>query len=222
MPLKSIVPALFILISGATAIQAVDAGGNQTDVRVEAILLHESYDFDATAKGSLGSASASGSDNFDRPFRLGVAAVSHQRGGENGPIGMVYGGAVYYTRLPADDANTSERYEALSAQVRIGLGLYLGDFFHVEATPFAGIGGARGTINNAESDVGLYWEYGVSAGAYVSLGGSLQLGLLGGWLHGEYDLDFKANDNFTGVIDSANVQLVQEGFFIGVSIGARL
>jgi len=222
MPLKTIVPAFFILFSGATAIQAMDADDSQTDIRLEAILLPESYDFDATANGSLGSANANGSDDFDSPFRIGVAAVSHRRGDENGPIGMIFGGAVYYSRLPTDDSNTSERYEALSAQLRFGLGLYLGDFFHVEATPFAGIGGARGTINDAESDVELYWEYGFSAGAFVSFGGSLQLGLIGGWLHGEYDLDFNDNDNFTGVIDSANAQLEHEGFFIGASIGARL
>jgi len=212
MSLKTIVPALFMLASIAPAIQAVDADGGMTDIRLEAILLPEAYDYDVTANGSLGSLSASGSDDFDQPFRIGLAAVGHHRGIENGPIGMIFGGALYYSRLPVNEDDSSDRFEALSAQARLGLGLYLGDIFHIEATPFAGIGGTRGAIGDAESDAGLYWEYGVSVGAFVSLGGSLQLGLLGGWIHGEYDLDF----------DNVNVQLEQEGFFIGASIGVRM
>lgn len=219
MSLKTIVPALFVLTSVAPAIQAMEADGHSTDVRLEVILLPESYDYTATADGTP---SLNGSADFDQPFRVGLATVSHQRGITNGPIGLIGGGSLSYSQLPQDHGNISERYEALSIQARLGLGLYLGDFLHVEVTPFAGIGGGRGTINSDESDIGLYWEYGVSAGAFASLGSSLQLGIIGGWIHGEYDLDFKHDENFALPVNNVNVTLTQEGLFIGASIGVRM
>ena len=218
---SSIISASFLLL-GASAIAAVESGDAHTDLRLEGILLPESYDYDATANSGLGSVSLSGDDDFDRPFRLGISAITHHRGIERGPVGLVAGGALYYTRLPVDDDDTSERYEALSAQVRIGLGIYLADFFHIEATPFAGIGGCRASINGDDSDTGLTWEYGISGGAFATLGNSLQLGLLGGWIHSEYDLDFDQNDNFAGPVDDVQVDIDMEGFFIGASVGVRL
>lgn len=220
MSLKYTIPAILAVAGAASAIHAQDGGGS--DLRLEAILLPEDYDYDATADGTFGPVSIDGDGEFDQPFRVGVAAVGHGRGVENGPLGLVGGAALYYTRLPVDDDDSDERYEALSAQVRLGLGIYVGDFLHLEATPFAGIGAARGKINGSESDTGLYWEYGISAGAFVSPGGSFQLGLIGGWLRGEYDLDFDEDDNFSVAVDNVNAELTHEGFFIGLSLGSRL
>lgn len=222
MSCRKIVPALIVISMGLSIAHAVDSDGFLTDARLEGILLPENFDYDSTANSGVGSLSINGSDDFDRPFRIGISGTSHQRGFEHGPIGLIGGGAVYYSRLPIDRNNVSERYEALSAQLRLGIGIYLGDVFHLEATPFVGIGGARGKINGAKSDTGLYWEYGIGAGAFASLGGSAQLGVIGGWLHGEYDLDFDENDNFSGFVNNVDVELTQEGFFIGISIGSRM
>jgi hypothetical protein len=222
MTVRYVLPALIAVLTASATVQAADHEGNETDLRLEGILLSEENDWDAAADSGLGSVNLSGDEDFDNPFRIGLAGVSHMRGTEYGPVGLVGGGALYYTRLETDSGATDDRYETLSLQLRIGLGIYVADFFHIEATPFAGIGGTRGKINGTESDIGLYWEYGISAGAFASLGGSFQLGLIGGWLHGEYDLDFDEDDNFPGPVSSVNVDLEHEGFFIGISVGSRL
>jgi hypothetical protein len=222
MVASRLIPTLIVLTGAAASLAAVDGTVNNADLRIEAMLLPEPYDFDITADSSLGSVSTDGSDDFDQPFRVGLAGVNHQRGVDNGPVGLVTGGAVYYSRLPGGN-NDDAVVQALSLQVRVGLGIYLGDIFHVEATPFAGIGGARGDNGSSTSDIGLYWEYGVSAGAFASLGESLQLGVIGGWLHGRYDLDFDDDSNdFPAPVDNVNAKLTEEGFFIGASIGVRM
>ncbi len=221
MILKYTLPYCLAIGAWLPSAYAVDEEGRNTDLRLELSLLEKSYDWDATADSGLGSISLSDDDEFDDAFRVGLAGVSHLRGVENSPVGLVGGGALNYTRLEIDDGNAEELYQALSVQVRLGIGLYLGDIFHVEATPLAGIGAARGDLFGSEGDIGLYWEYGFIAGAFVSVGGTFQLGLIGGWLHGEYDLDFDDNEHFSGAVDNVNVDLIHEGLFIGLSLGTR-
>ncbi len=63
------------------------------------------------------------------------------------------------------------------------------------------------------------WEYGIQGGAFVTIS-QIELGLIAGWMHSEWDLEFKNGGSFGP--DSIALDLEQEGVFVGFSIGGVL
>lgn len=219
MHLHTRLTSCLALIAAAGIASAAE--GTLSDLRLEGSLLPEDYDY--TAEGSVLGIPVSVSDDssFDDAYRIGIAGQSLFRHGR-APIGFSAGGAIAYHRLQ-NDGDIEERYEALTVTARLGLGITLGDLFHVEVLPFVGAGPARGEVGGEESDdFSLYWEYGIMAGAFLTLANSLQLGVHAGWMHGEWDLDFDSRDDGVDVLDDVSTDLEHEGLFVGLSVGVRI
>ena len=162
--------------------------------------------------GSGGSVVIDGEEDADRAYRVALAASRRT----NNPFSFVVGGAVAYTHLEEDRSGDDDRFQSLTVDARIGAAIALGRMFHVEATPFVGAGAGRGDLGGQESDVGFVWEYGIQGGVFLTVN-KFQFGVVGGWVHSEWELDFD-NGGSIGP-DSIGLELTQEGPFIGLSIG---
>jgi len=105
----------------------------------------------------------------------------------------------------------------------VGMASAINEHVHLEVLPFAGAGAARGELGDVDSgDADLYWEYGVEAGAYVTLS-RLQLGVQAGWLCSGFDLEFDDEGEFNGApIEDAQLEIRTSGPYVGLSIGMRL
>lgn len=153
-----------------------------------------------------------GEEDADRAYRVALAA-SHR---SNEPISLVTGGALAYTRLEEDRSGDDDLFQSLTVDARIGVAIALGRLFHVEATPFIGAGAGQGEVYGEKSNLGFVWEYGIQAGAFLTVN-RFQVGVVGGWAHSEWSLDFD-NGGSSGN-NSIGLDLTQEGPFIGLAIG---
>lgn len=218
----TLIPVTALLLGGAVVLPAEDGDATWTDIRLEGSILPDEFDYDAEAEFAGLDVGLSGEEEWDNAYRVALAAQSLHRGDDDSPLGFSAGGALSYQRLEFDE-DADEAYEALALTARLGLGVVLGEVFHLEVLPFAGIGASRGEIGDDESDdVGLYWEYGIMAGGYFTFGNSFQLGVHGGWIHSEYNLDFGEDERFEDLVEEVEVELENEGLFFGVSIGIRV
>ena len=190
-----------------------------TDLRLVAAVLDDDFDYDASGNAAGINFSDSGSDRFDDAWRAGVVAQGMHFTGENG-VGLSSGLGLFYSRWNGNDDNT--KVESLTVQLRIGLGVNIGDVVHLEVLPFAGVGGARGELGDVDSgDVDLAWEYGGEVGLYATFD-SIQLGVQGGWMRNEIDLNFDDNSQFGGAaVDNVSLDIRNEGIYVGASVGTR-
>ena len=190
-----------------------------SDLRLVAAVLDDDFDYEASGNAAGISFADEGSDRFDDAWRAGVVAQGMQFTGETG-IGLSTGLGLFYSRWNGNDNNT--KVEALTAQLRVGLGVNLGDVVHLEVLPFAGVGGARGHLGDVDSgDVDLAWEYGGEVGLYATFN-SFQLGVQGGWMRNEVDLNFDDSNQFGGnALDNVSLDIRNEGIYVGASVGTR-
>lgn len=189
-----------------------------TDLRIEGSVLPDTFDVDATASGPLGSVSRSDDAEFEDAWRVGVVGVS-ARASDSGVLAFASGGGIHYSRW-YDGGDVDETVEALAATVRLGLVIRPTPFFHLEAMPYGAVGAARGEIDDEESDVGLYWEVGGIAGAFLTLG-SFQVGVHAGYLWNGTDLEYDSDSNYPVLVEDATVDLRGEGAYFGASLGGR-
>lgn len=189
-----------------------------TDLRIEGSVLPDTLDIDGTASGPLGSVSRSGEAEFEDSWRIGITGAT-VRGNDSGVIAFGTGGGVQYSRWH-DGGDIDEDLEALAATLRLGLVIRPAPFFHLEAMPYAAAGAARGEIEDEESEVGFYWEFGGIAGAFLTLG-SFQVGVHAGYLWNGTDLDYDSDANYPVVVEDAELEIRGEGAFFGASIGGR-
>ncbi|HEX3132840.1 MAG TPA: hypothetical protein VHX44_04565 [Planctomycetota bacterium] len=208
------------LIGLTVAAQAADEPTTHsfTDLRIEGTLLPDTFDVDAKASGPLGSVSRSGDENFDDAWRVGIIGVS-ARASDSGLFAFGSGGGIQYSRWH-DGGDVEETLQALTATLRLGLVIRPTPFFHLEAMPYGAVGAARGDINDEESDISVYWEFGGIAGAFLTLD-NFQIGVHAGYLWNGTDLDYDTDDNYAFAVDNATVKLRGEGAFFGASIGGR-
>lgn len=189
-----------------------------TDLRIEGSILPDTFDFDGEASGPVGSVSRSGEAEFEDAWRIGLIGVS-SRTSDSGVIGFGTGGGIQYSRW-YDGGDVDETVEALAATLRLGVVIRPTPFFHLEAMPYGAVGAARGEIDDEESEVGLYWEFGGIAGAFLTLG-SFQIGVHAGYLWNGTELDYDSDANYPVVVEDATVDLRGEGAYFGASIGGR-
>lgn len=189
-----------------------------TDLRLEGSVLPDTLEADGTASGPLGSVSRSGDVEFEDAWRVGVVGVT-ARTNDSGILAFGSGGGLQYSRW-YDGGDVDETVEALAATIRLGLVIRPTSVFHVEAMPYVAVGGARGEIEDEESDIDLYWEFGGIAGAFLTFGG-LQFGVHAGYLWNGTELEYDSDANYPVVVDNATVELRGEGAFFGASVGGR-
>lgn len=189
-----------------------------TDLRIEGSILPDTFDVDANADGPLGSVSRSGDAEFEDAWRVGLIGVS-ARTNDSGVLAFGSGGGIQYSRW-YDGGDVDETVEALAATVRLGLVIRPTPFFHLEAMPYGAVGGARGKIDDEESDIDLYWEFGGIAGAFLTFG-SFQVGIHAGYLWNGTKLEYDSDANYPVVVENATVDLRGEGAYYGASIGGR-
>lgn len=210
-----------LLIAGLTIhAQAADPDVKTgfTDLRLEASVLDDTLDVDATATGALGSVSRSGEAEFEDAWRVGIVGVS-ARSNDSGILTFGSGGGLHYSRWH-DGGDVDETVEAVTASIRLGLVIQPAPIFHVEVMPYGAIGGARGEIEDEESDIELYWEFGGIAAAFLTFG-NLQVGAHVGYLWAETELEYDSDANFPTPVEDATIELQAEGAFFGVSLGGR-
>lgn len=197
-------------------------GGGFTDLRLVGSLLDKSYDYHASGSALGVDVSDDGDDKWDDAWRAGIVAQNLDLAGE-GPLGFSSGIGIFYDRFEQDGDNADSLFEALSAQLRLGIGFSVADAIHIEVLPFGGLGGARGKIGDVDSgDVDLYWEYGIEAGAYVTISRSFQVGVHGGWMKSGFDVEFDDESEFNGApVDDVKLKIRNQGPYIGASIGGR-
>jgi|GEM_PF-5139346 len=206
-----------VVITGALAFGSLACAEDLYDgaginaFRLEVAQGPESVDWE-TDLGSGGNIIVDGEENADQAYRVALSG-SHRN---NMPFSFVFGGALAYTHLEEDRSGDDDRFQSLTVDARIGAAIALGRIFHVEATPFIGAGAGRGEVGGEASDLGLVWEYGIQGGIFLTIT-QFQVGIIGGWIHSEWDLDFD-NGGSIGP-DAINVELTHEGTFIGLAIG---
>lgn len=214
-------PTLLLLTGLALHAQAADDADLHvgfTDLRLEGSVLPDSFDVDATASGPFGSVSRSGDAEFEDAWRIGIIGVA-ARTNESGIIAFGSGGGLQYSRW-YDGGEVDETVEALAATLRLGLVIRPAPVFHIEAMPYGAVGGARGEIDDEESDIELYWEFGGIVGAFLTFGG-FQIGAHAGYLWNGTELEYDSDANYPVVVEDATVDLRGEGAFFGASIGGR-
>lgn len=218
-------PRLTLMLIGSLAATATHLHAEDslsfpsfTDLRIEATALPDTLDGDTTASGSLGSVTLSDETEFEDAWRIGVVALT-ARANDSGVVSFGSGGGLQYSRW-YDGGDIDQTVEALAATIRLGVVIRPTDFFHIEAMPYGAVGGARGKLDDEESDIELYWEFGGIAGAFLTFSG-LQFGIHAGYLWNGTELEFDTDAGFPGVYDSATVDLRGEGAFYGVSVGGR-
>jgi hypothetical protein len=203
----------------ATGVQAEDhTFPSFTDLRIEGTVLPDTLEVDGTASGPLGSVSRSEDAEFEDAWRIGIIGVT-ARTNDSGIISFGSGGGLQYSRWH-DGGDVDETVEAVTATLRLGLIIRPTPFFHLEAMPYGAIGGARGEIEDEESDIELYWEFGGIAGAFLTFG-SLQIGAHAGYLWGGTELEYDSDANFPDPVEDVTLDLRAEGVFFGASIGGR-
>lgn len=219
-------PLAVALIAAAgitTTLNAADTEGTDlTDLRLVGSLLNKDYDFEASGTTLGVDLESDGDEEWDDAWRAGVVAQNLDLA-DDGPLGFSSGLGIFYNRFQHDQDDEDTRFEALSAQLRLGLGISIADVLHVEILPFAGVGGARGELGDVDSgDVDLYWEYGIEAGAYATLAGSFQIGVHAGWMKSGFDVEFDDEGEFGGVpVENVELKIRNQGPYVGASIGGR-
>lgn len=190
----------------------VHDGERIADVRLEAALGAEETSW-ATDLG--GGYTLDGEEDADTAFRIALSSSSRA----NLPLSLVAGGAIAYTHLEEERSGDDDVFQSLTADLRIGPAVALGRLFHIEATPFIGVGAGKGEIAGEDSDIGFVWEYGIQAGAFLTISRT-QLGLIAGWVHSEWNLEF---DN-VGPLgpDAYELDLENEGAYIGLAFGGSI
>lgn len=223
--MRPTLPSRLVCLSLLSLPLAVVAGadhhrhhGSYTDLRLEGSVLPDSFDVDATASGPLGSLSRSGDTEFEDAWRVGIIGQSARFVRDPG-IALGTGGGIQYSQWH-DGGDVDETLQVLAATIRVGLVIRPTPVFHLEAMPYGAIGAARGEIEDEESDVAFYWEFGGIAGAYLTFD-ALQIGVHVGYLWNGTELEFDDDANFPAPVDDITVKMRAEGAFFGASIGSR-
>jgi hypothetical protein len=204
----------FLSLPLLAAEDGIYSGESITDVRLEGIRAPTSTEWSSNL-GSGGSVTIDGTEDVDRAYRFALSSSSRR----DAPISLVAGGDIAYTRLEEDRSGDNDTFQSLTADLRVGAAVAFGRLVHVEATPFIGAGIGKGDIGGETSDLGFVWEYGIQGGVFLTVS-KTQLGLIGGWIHSEWDLEFP-NGGSLGP-NSINLDVTHEGTFIGLAFGGSL
>lgn len=167
------------------------------------------------------STSENGRDADDN-WRVQVQYVGGKLGAGGG---LIWGAGVAVNHATWDNHINDAHVTTPVIDLMLGYGYAFTSNWHLELTPFAGIGRAYYSVSdNGSTDTSKEWdhyiEYGVKLGTYVKLGDSLVLGIEVPYLVGRFEPEYDFTDtggNRVTVSDERSTQ----GFGLLVSLGVR-
>jgi hypothetical protein len=221
----------FNLTCSLIALAAVSALGAAettfTDFRFGAGVLSNTYkgSSSTTAVNGAGvsttTASSETGRNADNNYRGQFQLVS----GALGPVGgLILGAGVAINQAQFDNGAQEADVTTPVVDVLIGYGLAVTPRLHFEFTPFAGAGRAYYSVRDQGSsstskEWSKYIEYGVKLGAYLTLAGSLQVGIEIPYLVGRFDPEYNHSDATNSYSVSDNRR--NQGWGMLLTIGGR-
>lgn len=220
--------ALIIPVLGGLAIALPAADIDYTDLRLGAGVLSNEFSGSSTNAITTGggsvtvSQSTSDSRDSDHNYRAQIQLVH----GDLGPIGGAVVGIGIAANQAQWDDGAGHKFDATtpSADLLLGYGFAITRSWHIELTPFAGIGRAYyshssgGTITTSD-DWDNYYEYGASLGTWFTAPGGLQIGVEVPYLVGRFDAHYSYDQ--AGNTRTITDQRKNEGFGVLVTIGGR-
>lgn len=173
---------------------------------------------------------------MDSANRFGIEFIKNNE--SDSLFTFMYGWGLHYNHL--ENPGKIEINSGLF-NTHLGLGIALNKMFHFELLPFGGIGVGGATLEvedilkkyvpnptqiSAGSELGLFWEAGIKAGAYFTYK-VFQLGVHYGYSQYNQDLTFKnaltedLKSSYELESDQIEMSIKSTGTFYGFSIGAR-
>lgn len=223
--MRLITPASAMLALAAATAPAADL--DVSDLRLSAGVLSTEFKGASTTTvtngaGSVTSATTSSDSgrNADHNWRTQLQYVGGHLGLGGG---FMYGIGVAVNNATWHDGAQDAHVTTPTADILLGYGYAFTHEWHIEVTPFAGLGRAYYSVSDNGSDQTSkdwhkYAEYGIRAGTYLALGG-LVLGVEVPYLVGRFnpDYDYSSGAGQVTVSDTRRNQ----GFGLLVSIGGR-
>lgn len=223
MRILSPVTALLAIV--AIPLSAADL--SYLDLRLSGGVLSKVYkgSSSATVTDGNGAVTSTSSSEDGRDADTNWRGQLQLVGGQLGSAGgLVYGAGIAVNRATWDNGAQNAHATTPVVDILLGYGYAFTPSWHVELTPFAGIGRAyysvsEGGSSSTSKDWNGYIEYGAKLATYLTLGGGLQLGLEVPYLVGRFKPEYSHNDgsNQYEVSDERRNQ----GFGMLISLGTR-
>jgi hypothetical protein len=223
-------PSLFaapvIALAACLPLAAADLGF--TDLRLGAGLLSDHFSGSnqstVSSGGTVISSSSSSDDGRDAEhnYRGQLQVV----GGNLGPGGgLVLGVGIAVNHASWDNGSQDATVTTPCVDLLIGYGFAFNRAWHVELTPFAGIGRAYYSVtDNGQTETAREWdkyvEFGARLGTYFTINEGFQIGLEIPYLVGSFEPHYEytdASNNTRTVADKRE----NRGFGLLVTIGGR-
>lgn len=174
-----------------------------SDLRLGVGILSRDYHGASSTTISDGSNTISTTDSSDNGRDADSnwrAQLQYVRGTLGRYGGLVWGVGAAVNRATWDDGPQDAHVTTPTVEVLIGYGYAITPIWHVELTPFAGVGRAYYSVSDSDSserskEWDSYVEYGAKLGTYVALGDSLVLGIEVPYLVGRFEPDYDYSDN---------------------------
>jgi hypothetical protein len=220
----------YLAISPLMALVAASASAADLDVsdlRLSAGVLSTEFKgaSSTTVTNSSGSVTSttSSSDsgrNADSNWRTQLQYVGGHLGIGGG---FMYGIGVAVNNATWNDGAQNAHVTTPTADILLGYGYAFTREWHIEVTPFGGVGRAYYSVsdngsNQTSKNWNKYAEYGIRAGTYFALG-SLVLGVEVPYLVGRFNPDYQYNSGASQVTVSDDRR--NQGFGLLVSVGGR-
>ncbi len=221
-----LIPSLAVLLGLASATVAA-ADVSYLDLRIGAGVLSNEYKGTSTTTVTDGNGSVTtihSSDDgrdADHNWRGQVQLVGGQLGSAGG---LVYGVGVAMNRATWENGSQDAHVSTPVIDILLGYGYAFTSNWHLELTPFAGVGRAYYSVSDGNSsstskEWNNYVEYGAKLGSYLTLDGGLQLGVEVPWLVGRFDPDYDHQDGTDQY--SVSDERRNQGLGLLVSVGVR-
>lgn len=153
------------------------------------------------------------------------AQVQYVGGSLGAGGGLIWGVGVAVNHATWDNHINEAHVTTPVVDVLLGYGYAFTPNWHVELTPFVGLGRAYYSVtDNGSTDTSEEWdhylEYGAKLGTYVGLGGNLVLGIEVPYLMGSFEPEYDYTDEGDNRVEVSDDRS-NRGFGLLVTIGAR-
>ncbi len=216
-------PALLALAMASAAAADLEV----SDLRFSAGILSDGFKGASTTTVTNNSGSVTSSTTSSDSGRDANSNWRYQLQYVGGHLGLgggfMYGIGVAINNATWHDGAQDAHVTTPTADILLGYGYAFTHEWHLEVTPFAGIGRAYYSVSDNGSDQtdknwNKYVEYGIRAGTYIALGG-LVLGVEVPYLVGRFNPDYNYSSG-AGQVTVSDTRRNQ-GFGLLLSLGGR-